>query len=285
MARRTLQELTIKDNFLFAAVMMNPDNCRGVLERTLGFEIDRVEVSREKCIIYNPEYHGIRLDVYARDGKGTHYNVEIQVIKEDIFKRSRYYHSQMDMEILGTGTGYEELPDTYVIFICDFDPVGLKKYRYTLKKTFCEDETYDYQDGTHTYFLSTKGENDSEVPVPLVKFLKFVGAKLPESMEDYGDCLVSQLQTSIRQIKSDREMGNRYMVFEEMMKREFKDGKIEGRQEDILEILEQFSTVPNSVSDKISNITDLTILKELLKFATKAASLEEFEAKLDELVK
>ncbi len=32
MARKTLQELTMKDNFMFAAVMMNPDNCKVVGE-------------------------------------------------------------------------------------------------------------------------------------------------------------------------------------------------------------------------------------------------------------
>ena len=47
MGRRTLQELTIKDIFLFAAVMMNPENCKDVLERALGFPIAHVEVSYE----------------------------------------------------------------------------------------------------------------------------------------------------------------------------------------------------------------------------------------------
>lgn len=30
-------------------------------------------------------------------------------------KRSRYYHSQIDMELLLSGSGYEKLPNTYVI--------------------------------------------------------------------------------------------------------------------------------------------------------------------------
>ena len=35
------------------------------------------------------------------------------------------------MDIISTGTDYKELPDTYVIFICDFDPFGFGKYKYT----------------------------------------------------------------------------------------------------------------------------------------------------------
>ena len=53
--RRTLQELTFKDNFLFAATLLDPENCRLVLERILEIPIERVEVSKEKSIVYHPE--------------------------------------------------------------------------------------------------------------------------------------------------------------------------------------------------------------------------------------
>ena len=45
---KRLKELTIKDNFIFGAVMMNEDNCKGLLERVLEIPIERVEVSKEK---------------------------------------------------------------------------------------------------------------------------------------------------------------------------------------------------------------------------------------------
>lgn len=79
--RKKLQELTIKDNFLFAAVMMQEDICRSFLEMALGFAIERVEISYEKSIVYHPEYKGIRLDVFAKDENHIHYNVEMQVTK------------------------------------------------------------------------------------------------------------------------------------------------------------------------------------------------------------
>ena len=77
--KHRLKELTIKDNFMFGAVMMDENNCRGLLERVLEIPIDRVEVSREKSIVYHPEYKGVRLDVYAKDECQSHYNVEMQV--------------------------------------------------------------------------------------------------------------------------------------------------------------------------------------------------------------
>ena len=47
MARKTLQELTIKDNFMFAAVMLEPENAKRLLELVLGIKIDHVEISIE----------------------------------------------------------------------------------------------------------------------------------------------------------------------------------------------------------------------------------------------
>lgn len=58
---KRLKELTIKDNFMFGAVMMDEDNCKGLLERVLEIQIDRVDVSKEKSIVYHPEYKGCKL--------------------------------------------------------------------------------------------------------------------------------------------------------------------------------------------------------------------------------
>ena len=87
--KKQLKNLTIKDNFMFAAVMLDEDNCKEFLERALQIPIDHVEVSTEKNIVYHPEYKGVRLDVYAKDEKNTRYNVEMQMlnymIKETLY--------------------------------------------------------------------------------------------------------------------------------------------------------------------------------------------------------
>lgn len=83
--KKTLQELTIKDNFMFGAVMCDEEHCRRLLEISLGFPIERVKVSKEKSIIYHPQYKGIRLDVYAKDENSTHYNVEMQILMSYLF--------------------------------------------------------------------------------------------------------------------------------------------------------------------------------------------------------
>ena len=114
--KKQLKELTLKDNFMFGAVMMEEENCKRFLELALGFPIERVEVSKEKSIVYHPEYKGVRLDVYGKNEHNTRYNVEMQVAKKaELGKRVRYYHGQIDMELLLSGSDYTELPEVYVI--------------------------------------------------------------------------------------------------------------------------------------------------------------------------
>lgn len=275
--KRKLKELTLKDNFLFGAVMVDEENCREFLELALGFKIQKVKVSKEKSIVYHPEYKGVRLDVYARDEKNTHYNVEMQVVKKpELGKRARYYHSQIDMELLLSGKDYTELPDTYVIFICDFDPFGKGRYCYTFKNHCLEDDEVILEDGSKTVFLSTYGKNEPEVSEALVKFLRFVKADLAESTKDFDDDFIERLQEAIRKIKGSREMEERFMVLEEMLREERAEGKVEGKAESVIELLEEIDVVPEQTRDRIMGETDLKVLKRWLKLAAKADSIGQF---------
>lgn len=283
--RKTLQDLTIKDNFLFGAVMSVEENCKGFLEMVLGFSIAQVVVSKEKSIVYHPEYKGVRLDIYAEDENHTHYNVEMQVKKKTALgKRSRYYHSQMVMEALASGEDYETLPDTFVIFVCDFDPFREHLYCYTFGNECRENKNVKLDDGSCTIFLNTKGENVEEVLVELVRFLKFVTADLEESEEDFQDKLVKQFQETIHNIKTDREMGERYMIFEEMLREEKQEGRqegllegrIEATREGIFELLEDLGEVPDKFRDRMEALEELGDLKFLFKLAAKADSIENF---------
>ena len=287
--QKRLQDLTIKDNFMFGAVMSIEENCIAFLEMVLGFPIEKVVVSKERSMIYHPEYRGVRLDIYARDEKHTHYNVEMQARRQaDLGKRSRYYHSQIDVECLEKGLPYEELPNTFVIFICDFDPFGCGLYYYSFQNECQEDTRAKLCDGNKTIFLSTKGKNKEQMPQSLVKFLKFVEADLAESEEDFDDELVRQFQTSIRKIKTSREMGERYMLFEELLKEERQEGLAQGRQENareyILEVLADKGEVPAALKESLCEVDSEEDLKRLFKLAAKVESTEAFQKIVEETV-
>ncbi len=203
--------------------------------------------------------------------------------KDALGKRSRYYQSQMDMELLLSGEDYSELPDTYVIFICDFDPFEEGKYRYTFKMTCKESVQTNLEDGRTIVFFNTHGKNESEVPKELVTFLKYVKADLAGSEEAFDDSYVEQLQNFIRKIKGSREMEERFMIFEEMLKEEREEGREEGRsvlKETLLLCLQSFGDVPDEVLEQIQAQQDMEVLKNWMQTAFQSKTLEEFVQKM-----
>ena len=279
--KKTLQELTIKNSFMFAAVMCKGDNCKRLLEMVLGIDIDRVEVDKEKSMVYNPRYKGVRLDVYAKDKDNTRYNVEMQAQSQEYLgKRARYYHSQIDMDMLTAGYEYSELPKGFVIFVCDFDPYGEKKYLYTFENRCVQNLYMDMRDGNQTYFLSTKGANPGEVPKELVKFLAFVGADLEESKDDFEDDYVKQLQDTIEDIKVSRKMEEKFMTLEELIKDERKAAKAEGKAEAILLFLKRMGEVPTELSAQILSEKKMEVLNHWLELVAQANSVEQFQEEM-----
>ena len=54
-------------------------------------------------------------------------------------KRFRYYQSIIDSDILRTGESYASLKDSYIIFLCTFDPFKLERPIYTFE-SICTDD-------------------------------------------------------------------------------------------------------------------------------------------------
>lgn len=243
------------------------------------------------------EYRGIRLDVYAKDAANTRYNVEMQALSvAALGKRSRYYHSQIDMEMLKSGSNYDELPDSYVIFICDFDPFKRKRYRYTFENRCLEEGRVNLFDRSQTIFLSTMGENKQEVSKELVNFLNYIHAGLEQSTADFGDDFVKKLQQDVENVKRSKEREAEYMSLElylydrckiaknegiSLGKAEGKaEGLAEGKAEMILGLLRELGTVSEELSSKIYKETDSETLLRWAKLAVKADNLEQFQEQM-----
>ena len=54
----------------------------------------------------------------------------------------------LDTASLPAGSSYMSLKDTYIIFLCTFDPVGKGLPVYTVRQTYEETNDKDYDDGT-----------------------------------------------------------------------------------------------------------------------------------------
>ena len=277
MTKRNFKDLTIRDAFMFAAVMSDPEICRRVLELALGIPISEVHIQTEKTMSYHSEYHGVRLDVYAADVNRTRFNVEMQVtLQKFLPKRSRYYHDQIDMDALLTGNSYEDLPDTYVIFICDFDPFGDGLYRYSTG-TYCEETGNRINDGVKTIYLNAHGKNRKDIPEELLEFLDYVKNTGRRKEISTTDPFVRHLQNAIDTIKQDRSMEERYMLLEEMMRNEKQEGRQEIAVQFLLDSLNSKFSVSTALSKKISSETDMNKLQSWFQLSLKVTSLEDFE--------
>ena len=174
------------------------------------------------------------------------------------------YHAQMDMDALLTGESYDRLPDTYVIFICDFDPFGDQLYRYTARNMIYETNKL-LADGNHTIILSTKGKNLNDVPIQLVNFLEYVGQDTDNVETD--DAYLRLLQERVKSIKQDRDWEGKYMLLEEMMREERMEGMQEGIQkgQERINQLNILLSEQNRSEDIIKAATDRDYQEQLFK--------------------
>ena len=124
--------------------------------------------------------------------------------------------------------------------------------------------------------LSTRGENEEEVSEELVRFLEYVGADLEASTGNFEDGFVSRLQESVRHVKASRKMEERYMLFEELLRNERKEGKAEGKVDAIIELLEDLGSIPEALKTQLEGEMDLNTLSTWLKMAAKAESIDQF---------
>ncbi len=76
--------------------------------------------------------------------------------------------------------------------------------------------------------MSTVGKNKKDVPDELVCFLKYVTNSTDDYVEQTGDLRLTEIHKRIKTLKQSRKLEERYMQFEEMLKRERMEGRDEG---------------------------------------------------------
>ena len=121
------EEIGIENDFLFGKIMRKAEICRELLQVIFPeMEIGHIEYPEgQKSIEIDKDARGVRLDVYAEDSNEVVYSIEMQVLNRgNLERRSRYYQSLIDLQLLDRGMDYRKLNQSYVIFICPFDLFG-----------------------------------------------------------------------------------------------------------------------------------------------------------------
>lgn len=147
---KSIDELTFTDDFMFGRVMQNAEICKGLLERLLEIKIEKIEYPiLQKSISPHYKSKGIRLDVYVQDSKRI-FDIEIQnVLDENLSKRTRYYQSMMDIDLLLKGKNYTELKESFIIFVCKEDFFGFNLPCYSFTYTCKENPELQLGDESH----------------------------------------------------------------------------------------------------------------------------------------
>ena len=223
------QNLPISDNFMFGEIMRIPEICKLFLESLLEIGISRIEVSKEKTISDTPGYHGIRLDVYAK-GTNERYNVEMfsSMKHKPPLRRARYYQGMMDRLALETGMDYIALPESYVIFVCNFDYFGTGQAVCRRKMVVEDREDVSYDDGSHVYLLNSC-YSIPNASGPICEFLDFVREN--DADRDFTSELMRAVCPAVKTVRGSVEKEEEYMVFEAMRMDLLREGRAEGRVE------------------------------------------------------
>ena len=202
------EELQISNDFIFGKIMQDPKLCKELLQRILpGLKIDRIEYPEtQKAVRPDIDAKSVRFDAYVEDGKGTVYDIEMQVgTSKELPKRTRYYQSLLDMQMIDKGEPYKKLKPSYIIFICPFDQFGMGRHIYTFENICKEDKSVSLKDGTTKIFLNAKGTMDDVSP-ELKAFLDYVAGKKP------ADPFVDELEEAVKNARKNREWRHEYMT-------------------------------------------------------------------------
>lgn len=204
---KPVDQLVFSDDFMFGAVMRDPDICKGVLERLLQIKIDHIEYPELQKAI-SPFYtrKGVRLDVYVANSDKV-FDVECQSYKvENIGKRTRYYQSMIDIDSLMKGAAYSELKESYVIFICLDDPFNAELPVYSFERKCKEKENVELGDKTHHIIFNAAAYENEENP-EIKDFLSFVKNNKAES--DFTRGIAKMVQTK----KFEQSFVNEYLAW------------------------------------------------------------------------
>ena len=244
MAQKKLwKDLNLSNAFLFSAALEDPETCKLVLELILEESVGTVNVKAERSILFSSDFRCVRLDIFASNEFNIGYNMAMQNKDEkNLPKRSRYHQAEMDLASLKPGQDFNDLKPSVILFICTFDPFQKGKYRYTFEQR-CLEEDFPLGDETKRIFLSTKGKNAEEISKELLHFLEYVENSTDSYVENVQDPIITKLHEKISILKKSRELEGRYMMFEELLQRELKEGfsrgHAEGLEQGIAEGIEQ----------------------------------------------
>lgn len=97
----------------------------------------------------------IKLDIRAVDAEGRVMDIEVQRADRGAgVRRARFHSSMLDRTLLDKGKDFEDLVDTYVIFITEHDRFGAGLPLYHVERRIAELDDALFGDGAHIVYVN-----------------------------------------------------------------------------------------------------------------------------------
>ena len=262
--KKSLQDLTLLDRFLFAEVMEDPKTFENILSIILGEDISikgRPQSEHESRT--SPLKRQVRLDVWAEDETDAVYNVEAQKENtKNLPHRSRFYQALIDSKLLDPGeVDFSNMKDCYSIIIAPFDLFGRGLYQYTFQMT-CAETGQPLEDGATRIFLNTHGKNSEDISPELKELLYYM-----EHTTEEISCSTSRLQeikNHVNIVKSSEEIGVKYMQEWEEKILEKRKARAEGEPFRLIQLIKKkiqksksFIQIADELEEEPDNIQSL----------------------------
>ena len=276
------ETLGIRDRFIFSKVMTDKNLCIQVLRCLTGNDIEDIgDITAEKYFQITNDGKGVRYDVYVEDEDDNAYDAEMQnytyQAKKELMLRNRYYQSIIDNRMMESGMEYQELKDSYVIFICTFDPFGKGRRRYTFFNV-CEEDKELYADDGRTILIFNTGGCLGDLSEDAKEFLDYV-----ENGTVSGS-LSEALEEAVKYARHNKEWRSEYMMNMANYWDAKREGRAEGRNEGRTEgrTLEKANSLVNHIAKCMDNtgasLEDcLKMLGETMEDYLKAKEIVERE--------
>ena len=161
-----IERLRLMDDDFFSEALDEKNEAVGFILNTILERDDLVVTSTKAQVEYKSAVkRSIRLDIKAVDADGEVADIEIQrADRGSGVRRARYHSSMIDRTLLSKNEDFEDLPDTYVIFITENDKFDKGKPLYHIERTIEEMDSVLFDDGAHIIYVNGEFQ-DPDHPV------------------------------------------------------------------------------------------------------------------------
>ena len=188
------------------------------------------------------------------EGEDEICDIEMQndMDREELPKRSRYYQSAIDVDKLIKGDDYKKLKKSYILFICKEKPFKDKElHKFTFRNICVQDPYLELGDETEKIFLTPKGKAD-DISKEVRDFMEYVADN--KATSDFA----KRLDDAVEAIKRGEGWRIEYMQLKEKMDKQYNAGHEAGIEEGIRQGVEQGieQGVEKTIQTYITNSTE-----------------------------